>query len=149
MKSSQNFYKSFRVSNSKCDVILRNSISQLENSEPREMLQKQMLSCTDIYVHGDCFLLVKSANQDQSNKTTHRYNNHYSNKYTNCNVKSKASNKPINRQNSDPKTNYQSSTSNHETKLCKKHKPRQQFVITFNYRKNHGNYLVKKTYTKC
>ena len=30
----KNFYKNFRVNNSKCEVILHNSILQLENSEP-------------------------------------------------------------------------------------------------------------------
>ena len=31
----KNFCKTFRASNSNCDVILRNSILKLKNSEPR------------------------------------------------------------------------------------------------------------------
>ena len=38
----KNFYKNFRVSNSKCDVILRKSITYLENSEPSLILQLEL-----------------------------------------------------------------------------------------------------------
>ena len=45
--SKEDFYKNFRVSNSKCDIILGSLVSELENFEPPiiSVTQKKMSLC--------------------------------------------------------------------------------------------------------